>query len=65
VKILCSICGDPLDTAMMTTYVKVVAWVEWRGERAVGTVKNPSAPVGYAHKMCVESPKSRDQVPLF
>lgn len=64
-KVTCSLCGEELDTAIMATVVKVVGWVEWKGDRVVGSVKNPSAPVGYAHKMCVESPQSRDQITLF
>lgn len=64
-KVACSICNEELDTNTMSTYVKVVGWVEWKADRAVGSVKHPSAPVGYAHKICIESPKSRDQVPLF
>lgn len=64
-KVACSICNEEIDTATMSTYVKVVGWVEWKGDRATGAVKNPSSPVGYAHKMCVDSPKSRDQVTLF
>lgn len=64
-KVACSICNEQLDTTTMSTCVKVVGWVEWKGDRAVGSIKNASAPVGYAHKMCIESPKSRDQVSLF
>jgi len=65
VKVLCSVCNEELDTATMSTCVKVVGWVEWKSDRAVGAVKNPSAPVGYAHKMCVDSPQSRNQITMF
>jgi len=54
-----------IDTATMSTYVKVVGWAEWKNDRVIGNIKNPSTPVGYAHKTCVESPKSRDQIALF
>lgn len=64
-KVACSICNEMIDTTTMSTYVKVVGWAEWKNDRVIGNIKNPSTPVGYAHKSCVESPKSRDQIALF
>jgi len=52
----CSLCNGDLNTETMATVARVVGWVEVKGDKFVGVVHHPSNPVGWAHKVCIESP---------
>ena len=61
--IKCSVCNEELNLYTQTCVVKVVTWIEYKNERFVGQVIKPSAPVGYAHKVCVDGKSINDGAP--
>ncbi len=61
--IRCSVCDHELNIYTQTTVAKVVTWVEYKNDRFVGQIIKPSAPVGYAHKVCIEGQSIHDGAP--
>lgn len=56
-KVNCSICQTEIDTDSMATVAKVIGWVEYKNGSARGTIKDASSPLGWAHKVCVDTTK--------
>ena len=54
----CSICNTDFDTLTTQYAVKVVAWIEHSNGRYIGAPKHPSAPLGYAHRVCTDGNKA-------
>lgn len=53
-KVVCAICNLELDTDFHATVVKVLAWAEYKNNRASGQIRDASAPLDFAHKICQE-----------
>ena len=53
-KVVCAICGHPLDTDTHATVAKVLGWAEYKNNRPSGQIKDASAPLDFAHKTCFE-----------
>jgi hypothetical protein len=64
-KVTCSICNTGLDTLNTAYCVKVVAWLEHKDGKYLGAPRNPSAPLGYAHKICTETRNAFDDAPTL
>jgi hypothetical protein len=64
-KVTCSICEQEIDTTNHAYSVKIVAWIEYRDGKYLGTPKKPSAPLGYAHKICTEVRNQFDDAPTL
>ncbi len=60
-KLNCSICGEVIDTDTMKAMVKVIGWVEMKASGPGGTIKEPSEPLGWAHKVCIDTTPGLDQ----
>ena len=64
-KFNCSICNTEIDPYNHTYSVKVLAWIEYKDGKYSGTPKNPSAPLGYAHKVCTDTKNAFDDSPTL
>jgi hypothetical protein len=50
----CDFCHQELDPTAPGSMRKVIGWVEARGGGGANHVADKSAPLGYAHKICLE-----------
>ena len=65
VNFTCSICNAEINPHHHTYSVKILAWVEYRDGKYIGSPHKPSAPLGYAHKVCTESKNAFDDAPTL
>lgn len=63
-KVICEACGEEIGHGQSYAH-KVIGWVEVKNGKASGNVVKPSAPLGYAHKICLQTRKMEEGPSLF
>jgi hypothetical protein len=61
--IICEVCNNEIGQGQSFAH-KVIGWALVKNGKQTNTITKSSAPIGYAHKICLEG-KSRDDVGLF
>jgi hypothetical protein len=63
--IICEICNNEIGQGQAIAH-KVIAWAVVKNGKQTTTVTKASTPLGYAHKICLETGgESRNDVGLF
>ena len=62
--IICEFCNQPIEPTHAQVH-KVLGWANTKNGKATGQVSRLSAPLGYAHKVCLETKPADDQISLF
>lgn len=63
--IICEVCNEEIGEGQSYCH-KVIGWVALKGGKQTNTITRTSAPLGYAHKICLETGgQSRNDVGLF
>jgi hypothetical protein len=65
-RVVCEVCETPMNSTDAGVVHKVIGWIAVKNGRAGGSVIRPSAPLGFAHKICAElGHEPREQNSLF